>query len=134
MRYLLDTCVVSDFVRGDPPTRERLTALRPDQIVLSSVSLMEVEYGLAIDPQRARRIGPPLRALIESVELVPYAEPEAKATAALRAALRSRGTPIGPYDVQIPGTALARGLVLVSSNTREFARVQGLLVEDWREP
>jgi tRNA(fMet)-specific endonuclease VapC len=134
LKFLLDTCAVSDFVRGDQATRQRLTSTRPDQIVLSSVSLMEIEYGLAVDPQRARRLVPPLRALVESVEIAPYGEAEAMATAALRAALRKQGTPIGPYDVQIAGTALARGFVLVTSNTREFERVQGLLVENWREP
>jgi tRNA(fMet)-specific endonuclease VapC len=41
------------------------------------------------------------------------------------------GTPIGPHDVLIAGQALARGLVLVTHNTREFRRVPGLVVEDW---
>lgn len=51
----------------------------------------------------------------------------------MRAALAKRGTPIGPYDVMIGGTALRHGLVLVTSNTDEFERINGLIVEDWRE-
>ena len=134
MKYLLDTCVVSDFVRGDAPTLARLKATSPERIVLSVVTVMVIEYGLALDRVRTRKIEAPLRALMANVEVLPYTEVEARATAALRAALRRRGHPIGPYDVQIAGTALARGHTLVTSNTREFARVQGLLLEDWRKP
>lgn len=134
MKYLLDTCAVSDFVRGDAPTLARLKAAPPERIVLSVATVMEIEYGLALDRVRARKIEVPLRALIASVEVLPYGTVEAHATAALRAALRRRGHPIGPYDVQIAATALAHGHTLVTSNTREFARVQGLLLEDWRKP
>lgn len=50
----------------------------------------------------------------------------------MRAALKTQGQPIGAYDALIAGCALARGLVLVTSNTREFARVEGLVLKDWR--
>jgi tRNA(fMet)-specific endonuclease VapC len=134
MKWLLDTCVVSDFVRGDTSTLARLKSTSPDRIALSVVTVMEIEFGLALDRVRARKIEAPLRALMTSVELLPYAVAEARATAALRAALRRRGNPIGPYDVQIAATALVHGHTLVTSNAREFARVQGLLLEDWRKP
>jgi tRNA(fMet)-specific endonuclease VapC len=49
----------------------------------------------------------------------------------IRARLDSRGLRIGPYDVFIAGQALARGLTLVTRNTRAFARVEGLSLEDW---
>jgi tRNA(fMet)-specific endonuclease VapC len=45
--------------------------------------------------------------------------------------LKARGTPIGPYDTLIAGQAMARGLTLVTRNTREFERVVGLSVENW---
>lgn len=56
---------------------------------------------------------------------------EAKAAAALRARLELEGTPIGPMDTLIAGTALAHRGVLVTRNVREFGRVAGLSVEDW---
>jgi tRNA(fMet)-specific endonuclease VapC len=49
----------------------------------------------------------------------------------IRAELKSKGTPIGPYDVLIAGHARSLGLVLVTNNTREFERVDGLRIEDW---
>ena len=49
----------------------------------------------------------------------------------MRAWLASQGTPIGPYDTLIAAHAHALGVTLVSNNTREFARVPGLKVENW---
>ena len=57
---------------------------------------------------------------------------DAQAAAAIRAALKTKGQPIGAYDVLIAGTGLARGLVVVTSNVGEFKRVSGLQVENWR--
>jgi tRNA(fMet)-specific endonuclease VapC len=56
---------------------------------------------------------------------------DARQAGLLRAELAARGTPIGPYDVLIAGQALARDLILVTHNTREFSRVPGLRIEDW---
>ena len=53
---------------------------------------------------------------------------------AIRRDLEARGLPIGPYDLLIAGQARARDLVLVTANTREFERVDGLKLEDWSTP
>ena len=65
--------------------------------------------------------------------MVPFGEDVAYVTGRLRASLARAGTPIGPYDVMIAGTALIHGLILVTANTREFSRVFGLQLENWRE-
>jgi tRNA(fMet)-specific endonuclease VapC len=131
-RYLLDTNVVSDFVRGDAAVQARLRGIVPTDIAVSSITVMEVTYGLELTPGRARRLRPVIDALFGAVELVPLSVEDARAAGALRAALRRRGRPIGPYDVLLAGCALARGLVFVTANSTEFARVGGLLVENWR--
>ena len=133
MTYLLDTCVVSDFARGDAATLARIKATSPVAIAVSSVTVMEVEYGLALDATRSRRLAPILRGLIDAATVLPFTSADASAAAGVRAALRKRGQPIGPYEVLIAGCALARGLVLVTSNAREFSRVSGLRTEDWRD-
>ncbi|MEK8016923.1 MAG: hypothetical protein VSS75_008650 [Candidatus Parabeggiatoa sp.] len=48
-----------------------------------------------------------------------------------RAQLAAKGTPIGPYDLQIAAIALVNDLILVTHNTREFSRIEGLVIEDW---
>ncbi len=132
MRYLLDTCVLSDFARGDANTLDRVKATPPEQISVSSITVMEVEFGLALDASRARRLAPVMHALFGAMTVLAYDADDARATAALRAALQRKGRPIGAYDALIAGCALARGLVLVTSNEREFGRVGGLRIENWR--
>ncbi len=132
MRFLLDTTVISDFTRGDAAVLARLKATRKEDVAISTVTAMEIEYGLLLSPPRARKIEPMIRALLNDVEVFSYEPPDASATAAVRAALVKRGATIGPYDLMIAGTALRRGLVMVTSNRGEFTRVAGLIVEDWR--
>ena len=69
--------------------------------------------------------------LFEDVERQDFLRQDAEAAGAIRARLQALGTPIGPYDVLIAGQALARGFTLVTGNTREFARVQGLTLANW---
>jgi tRNA(fMet)-specific endonuclease VapC len=133
LKYLLDTCVLSDFARGDTNTLERIKETSPDFIAVSSITVMEIEYGLALNAARARKLAPVMHALFEAVTIISYEARDAMATAALRAALRQKGRPIGAYDVLLAGCALARGLVLVTSNEKEFKRISGLTIENWRK-
>src|SRR5207248_7753832 len=119
-RFLLDTTVLSDFARGDAAVRARLVATPPSAIAVTTVTVMEIEYGLALAPGRAKRLRPILSDLFGAVEQLEYSADDARATAALRAELRKRGEPIGPSDLLIAGTALNRGRVLVTSNLSEF--------------
>ncbi len=132
MKWLLDTCVLSDFARGEPGTLARLKAATPSDLAVSAITVMEIEYGLARVPSRVARIGPVMRALLGAITTVTFSGEDARAAASLRAALESKGRPIGAYDILIAGTALSRGYGLVTSNVREFHRVSGLRVENWR--
>ena len=132
-RYLLDTNVVSDFVRGEARVQARLKSTPPPEIAVSAITVMETTYGLAAEPKRARKLRPVIDAMYASVELLPFSIEDAQAAGAVRAALRGAGRPIGPYDALLAGSALARGLILVTANVDEFRRVAGLVVENWRE-
>lgn len=132
MKYLLDTCTVSDFVKGQAGVLARLKATAPQLVAVSSITRMEIEFGLALNPQRARKLAPMLDAFLSTVATLSFDEADAQAAAGIRATLQKQGTPIGAYDLLIAGCGLARGLVVVTANVAEFQRVGGLLVEDWR--
>ena len=132
MRYLLDTCAVSDFVKGQPEVLARVKATSPGLIAISEVTRMEIEYGLLLNAQRARKLAPLLQAFLSAIAVLPFDEADSRAAASIRAALHKRGRPIGPYDALIAGCGLARGLTVVTSNSGEFGRVTGLVLEDWR--
>lgn len=132
MKYLFDTCTVSDFVKGQQNVLARTKATPPSLIAVSAVTRMEIDYGLALNVERARKLAPMLGAFFSAVATLPFDEAEAQAAAAIRAALKQAGQAIGAYDVVIAATAVARGLVVVTSNLSEFTRIGGLRVEDWR--
>lgn len=132
MKYLLDTCTVSDFVKGQTGVLDRIKKTPPSLIAISVVTRMEIEFGLQLNPERARKLGPILDSVLNAITTLPLSEADAIAAAGIRAALQRRGQPIGPYDILIAGCGLARGLIVVTSNTGEFERVSGLLLENWR--
>jgi tRNA(fMet)-specific endonuclease VapC len=129
MRFLLDTnAVVALLNDAGSGLAKRARQHSPSDIGLSAIVSHELFYG-AFKSKRAERNV----ALVDSLqfEVVAFDKEDSRQAGEIRAALREAGSPIGPYDVLIAGQAMARNLVLVSHNTREFGRVPGLRVEDW---
>ena len=134
MKYLLDTNVLSDFARGDHGVVARLRQEAPPQLAVSAITEMEVEYGLARNPNLAPRVREAMRMLLNTISVLPFEREDARVAAQLRASLNSLGTPIGAYDLLLAASALRRGLKIVTHNEREFVCVGGLGLEDWHSP
>lgn len=132
MNYLLDTCVISDFFKKIPLVIEHFKSVSPEQIFISAITVMEVEYGLKLNTERAKKLRPMWKELLEFVEVVPYTAQCAEVTGSIRTDLKKKGLPIGPYDILIAGTAIVQDMVLVTSNTGEFQRIGKLKFIDWR--
>lgn len=132
MNYLLDTCVVSDFFKKHPATISHFERISPEALHVSSVTVMEIEYGLGLNPEREKKIRPLWKELLKHIHVVPYSPRCAEISASIRVNLKNSGLPIGPYDVLIAGSAVAHNLILVTSNRGEFMRVEGLIIENWR--
>ncbi len=128
--YLLDANAVIDLFKRRGRIADRVLATPPGEIGLASVVLFELEVGAA-KSKRPRANRRQIEELARLVRLVPFGPAEARAAARIRADLETHGRKIGPYDTLIAGTARARGAVLVTHNTREFQRIEGLTVEDW---
>lgn len=132
MKYLLDTCVVSDFIKGEKNTLTRMKNTSPNEIAVSAITVMEIQYGLALNPKRAEVIRPIIKAFLADVHIIDFTEMDASQVAIIRALLKQQGRPIGSYDILLVGTALNHKLIMVSANTSEFVRINGLKLEDWR--
>lgn len=132
MKFLLDTNVLSDFARGEKAVTARLRQEAPPQLGVSVITEMEIEYGLARNPKLAPRVREVMRILLSTISVLAFEREDARVAAQLRASLNSQGTPIGAYDLLLAACALRRGLKIVTHNAREFARVSGLGLEDWR--
>jgi tRNA(fMet)-specific endonuclease VapC len=134
MKYLLDTCVISDFVKGEKNTLFQLKKMPPNELAISNITVMEIEYGLHLNPKYQRTIGPILLDFVSAISVLDYTQQDAEQTAKIRALLKQKGRPIGSYDILLAGVALNHGLIFVTSNTNEFNRISSLILEDWRLP
>ncbi len=129
--WLLDTNAWVRYLQHRPsPVQEQMRAHRPDQILLCDVVKMELYYG-AYKSQRVEKNLATLQTIFAQFKSLPFDGQAARIAGNLRSDLAQRGTPIGPYDLQIAAIALAHGVTLVTHNTREFGRVDGLQLEDW---
>lgn len=131
MNFLLDTCAVSDYFKRVGATHARFQAHPPYQLAISTITEHEMRFGLGLKPG-ATRLAASIRSFLQLIEILPFDREDALASAEIRARLYQAGKPIGDFDVLIAGVALARNLILVTANEAEFARVPGLVVENWR--
>ena len=130
--YLLDTnACIALLNESSRPLSRRARRHRPASIGVPAPVAFELYYGAFNSRTRDRNLG-----LLDrmALEIVPFDSGDARMAGVIRSELERRGLPIGPYDVLIAGQARARGLILVTANTREFARVDQLTVEDWTTP
>lgn len=132
MKYLLDTCTISYFVRNIPNVRNNILKIKPENIFISTITIMELEYGLQLNNNVSKHVINGINAFVDSITTLDFTDEIARISACIRAELKKTGKLIGYYDVLIAGTALHHGLTLVTSNTDEFNRVTGLKIEDWR--
>jgi tRNA(fMet)-specific endonuclease VapC len=132
MKYLLDTNVCVDYLNGRfPKVTRRIQASSPEDLCVSSVAVAELRYGAEKSTHRQgnhARLG----VFLADVQCVDFDASAALAYGRIRTALERRGAVIGPYDLQIAAHALSLGIALVSDNVKEFRRVRGLEVENWR--
>jgi tRNA(fMet)-specific endonuclease VapC len=134
VNYLLDTGAVIALLKDRPAgMRSRLQRVvsRGASIAVSSVVLYELWYGVARSGRRAENAERLRVFLSGNINVVPFDEEDTVGAGDLRAALEAAGTPIGPYDLLIASQAIRIGATLVTANVSEFARVRGLLWQDW---
>ena len=132
--YLLDTNICIHYLRqSNALVMQRLLSKRTDELRLCPVVAAELYYGAYKSANPAANLGLLAQFLPAFVSL-PFDDRAAEEYARIRVYLEARGTPIGPYDMQIAAIALVHGVTLVTHNTQEFGRVPGLVLEDWEVP
>jgi tRNA(fMet)-specific endonuclease VapC len=132
VKYLLDTNVCVDFLnRRYPSVTERIRRSSPEDLALSSVVVAELRYGADRSARRGEN-HERLDFLTAELQCLDFDLAAARVYGHVRSALEAEGTPIGPYDMMIAAHALSQGLILVTDNEREFRRISGLEIENWR--
>ena len=132
-RYLLDSNIWIYAMNGrHPAVRKTLESLPLDKVYLSDIVLGELAFGWenSTKPAVTKR---KVEQFLAHFPRLCTDEATAKVYGQLRQSLQSRGTPIGMNDFWIAAQALHHKMTLVTHNTREFARVDGLKLEDWTQ-
>ena len=135
--YLLDTTVWIDLLRTNSPSiRRKLSAHGKSAIGLSIITACELQYGLerraAKHPHLRAKEQHLLAAILAPFDVSPIDQGVVEIYGRVRTVLENSGTAIGALDTFIAAQALSLGATLVTSNTKEFVRVPGLQIEDWR--
>src|ERR1700693_3737560 len=129
MRYLLDTNAVIALANNTGSNlSRRARRVAPQDIAVSAIVMQELYFGAYKSHRQPQNL-----AVIDALqfEIIEFDQDDAHQAGEIRAFLAAQGTPIGPYDVLIAGQAVPRNAALVTRNTREFALVPRLRVENW---
>ena len=127
---LLDTNICIYIINAKPAeVLNRFQEYRMGEIGLCSVVAAELAFGLAKSGSARNRQA--LEMFLAPLLILPFDDPAFWSYGDLRADLERRGTPIGSLDTMIAAHALSQQATLITNNTREFAQVPGLHVENW---
>lgn len=130
LRYLLDTNIVIYVLKRRPVEVLSTFNANASRMAISSITLAELLHGA----EKSSRVSENLAAVEDfcsRLQVMPYGPKAAQHYGAIRAALEKLGQPIGVNDMHIAAHARSEGLVLVTNNMGEFARVPALEAENW---
>jgi len=131
MKLMLDTNICIALIKRKPKDiLDKFSAYQVGDICISSVTLAELRYGVA-KSQFKEKNQAALDEFILPLEVMSFDESAAMVYGNLRATLEKQGTPVGSLDTMIGAHALSLNAIIVTNNTKEFNRIQGLKVVDW---
>ena len=129
--YLLDTNTCIYFMKNTyPRLTQRLLSHDPSELLISSLTVLELEYG-AEKSNWGDRTRQKMAMFLAPFTILPFETNDAISAARIRAYLERHGIIISAYDIQIAAQGLSRGLTVVTHNTGEFNRIPELKLEDW---
>ena len=129
--YLLDTNIISYWMRGDLGIIDRIQKYSPADLSLSAITLAEILYGIEKSPVKKKERREKIRKISLLLDLYSFDETAAGKYAIVRSQLEREGMIISERDTQIASIAMANQLTIVTHNVKEFSMVKGLKVEDW---
>lgn len=131
MKYMLDTNICIYAIKHKPETViKRFLAHNPDEMCISAITYGELMHGVE-KSQSTEKNRIALALFLSPITILEFGAEAAEEYGRIRADLEKKGTPIGSMDLLIAAHAKAEQLIIVTNNTREFKRVEGLPVEDW---
>ena len=129
--YLLDSNICIFLIRNKTLLlRERIKMYSPSLLHLSVITVAELEYGAAKSKNPVKEHQAVLD-FVSPFKIIDFKPNDAENFGLIRAYLEKKGTPIGPYDMEIAAQAMTNNLIVVTNNVGEFERVPWIKVENW---
>ena len=129
--YLLDTNICIFLIRNKSLLlREKIKIFSPSLLHLSAITVAELEYGAAKSQNPVKEHQAVLD-FVSPFKIIDFNPKDAENFGLIRSYLENKGTPIGPYDMEIAAQAMTNNLIVVTNNVGEFERVPWIKVEDW---
>lgn len=133
VRYMLDTNIVSHFIKATSPNVDGHMRNTPmSSICISAITEAELLYGLAKKPE-AKGLQKAVVGFLLRVKILPWDSAASRAYGELRARIERQGTPLGNLDLLIASNSVGAGTVLVT-NDQAFYKIAGLNLVDWTKP
>ena len=128
-KYLIDTNICIYFIKGLYDLKSKFEKVDPENCYISEITLAELKFGVE-NSEKKEKNQKVLENLLTGVKVLPifhcidlYAKEKAR--------LRKAGTPIDDFDLLIGVTSVAHNMIMVTNNTKEFKRINGIDLEDW---
>ncbi|MBL7176301.1 MAG: type II toxin-antitoxin system VapC family toxin [Desulfobacteraceae bacterium] len=129
--FLLDTNIVSYWMRGDQKIIKKLKKHKPYELSLSTITLAEIFYGIRKSNVKKKERLDKIESICAQLDIFPFDKTTADNYGTIRVFLERKGIPISERDLQIASIAMANNLIVVTHNIKEFERISGLISEDW---
>lgn len=129
--YLLDTNICIYIIKKKPANViMTLKTKSKNEICISSITIAELEYGV-VKSQFPEKNKIALIEFLSIFKILSFDDDDAVTFGMLKASLEKVGKTIGPMDLLLAAQAKTKQLILVTNNTKEFERVDGLTIENW---
>jgi tRNA(fMet)-specific endonuclease VapC len=133
VKYLLDTNICIYLIKKQyPEILSKLLRVGFDRIGISTITLAELEYGVA-NSNRTFEVQTALLEFILPFEIFDFNYSAASFYGKIRKELKDKGQPISDMDMLIASVAMANELIMVTNNEKEFKRISGLKTENWKD-
>jgi len=131
VKYMLDSNICIYLIKNKPDSiLIKLKAALKEGVSISTITLAELEHGVALSAYPEKNADA-LTQFLSIIEVLSFDARAASQYGLIRANLQRKGLLIGQMDMLIAAHAKANGYTMVTNNVREFARVDGLVIEDW---
>ncbi|NUN10219.1 MAG: type II toxin-antitoxin system VapC family toxin [Ignavibacteriaceae bacterium] len=131
MKFILDTSICKYFIKSSSEAVKRnLKSKKPGDVYISSITVAELQYGIEKSAKRIEN-QVALEQFLQPLIILEFNKEDAISYGVIRAKLERRGTTVGGMDMLIGAQVLSRGFIIVTTDEKEFRKIEGLKVENW---